>query len=153
MDFFEQLGKKISDASQNVAQQTKNFADTTKLNSAISDKEKKISSLFLSLGQAYYEGHKDDAGAEQKEIIDEINGLYAEIADNKEQIKQIKGVEKCPKCGADVPLNSTFCSVCGTKIERAVEEKKEEIGRKCPKCGATVADGDSFCNACGTKVD
>ncbi len=32
MAFFEQIGKCLTDAGQNVAQQTKDFADVTKLN-------------------------------------------------------------------------------------------------------------------------
>ncbi len=151
MDFFEQLGKKISDVSQSAVQKTKDFADTTQLNSAISDKEKKISGLCLSLGKAYYEDHKAETDSKYGDLIKQINDLYAEISENKEKIKQIKGVVKCPKCGAELPLDASFCNACGAKIEK--EEKKEEIGRKCPKCGANVAEGDSFCNVCGTKVD
>lgn len=46
MAFFEQIGKKITNAGQNVAQQTKNFTDVTQLNSAISEREKKYRSFF-----------------------------------------------------------------------------------------------------------
>ena len=42
MAFFEEIGKRLTNAGQNVAQQTKNLADVAQLNSAISDKEKKI---------------------------------------------------------------------------------------------------------------
>lgn len=157
MAFFEQLGKRLTDAGQNVAQQTKNLADVTQLNSAISDREKKISQLYLNIGQLYYEEHKGDSTAEHQEIIGEINALYAEIAQNREKIKQIKGVVKCPKCGADVLLNATFCSVCGTKVaqENLMTAADGEIGgvRHCPKCHAVVAADDLFCNNCGTKMD
>lgn len=54
MAFFEQLGKRLSDAGQGVAQQTKNFADVTRLNGAISDKERRITQLYQSIGQTYY---------------------------------------------------------------------------------------------------
>ena len=118
MEFFEQLGKKISSTSQSAVQKTKDFADTTKLNSAISDKEKKISSLCLSLGQAYYEDHKEETTSRYSETIKQINDLYAEINENKEKIKQIKGIVKCPKCGADVETDDSFCSVCGTKVDK-----------------------------------
>ena len=47
MDFFEQLGKKLTDTGQNVARQTKNLADVTQLNNAISEREKKVSQLLL----------------------------------------------------------------------------------------------------------
>lgn len=154
MAFFEQLGKRLTDAGQSVAQQTKNLADVTQLNSAISDKERKISQLCLSIGQQYYESHKDDLTAEYRELLDEINDLYAEIAEKREKIKQIKGVVKCPNCGADVPLNAAFCNACGAKIERDdAAGEKSGAQRRCPACHAVVSAEDSFCNNCGTKVD
>lgn len=154
MAFFEQLGKRLTDAGQSVAQQTKNLADVTQLNSAISDREKKISQLYLNIGQLYYEEHKGDLSAEHREIIEEIDALYAEIAQNQEKIKQIKGVVKCPNCGADVPLNAAFCNGCGAKIERN-ESVSGITGaqRYCPACHAVVDPEDSFCNNCGAKID
>ena len=88
MDFFEQLGKKLTDTGQNVARQTKNLADVTQLNNAISEREKKVSQLLLSIGQAYYERHKNDSAAEELSLIEEVNSLQAEIAQNREKIKQ-----------------------------------------------------------------
>ena len=154
MAFFAQLGKRLTDAGQSVAQQTKNLADVTQLNSAISDREKRISQLYLNIGQLYYEGHKGDLSAEHREIIEEIDALYAEIVQNREKIKQIKGVVKCPNCGADVPLNAAFCNGCGAKIERS-ESASGITGaqRYCPACHAVVDSEDSFCNNCGAKID
>lgn len=99
MAFFEQLGKRITDAGQGVAQQTKNFADITRLNSAVSDKERKIAQLYQSIGQSYYEQHSGDAEPQLQPAVEEIKALFAEIAQHKEEIKQIKGIVKCPHCG------------------------------------------------------
>ena len=82
MDFFEQIGRRLSNAGQNVAQQTRDFSDVAKLNSAISDREKRISQMFLQLGQSYYERHKSDEQAEELDIIEQINTLYSEISVN-----------------------------------------------------------------------
>lgn len=158
MAFFEQLGKRLTDTGQNVARQTKNLADVTQLNSAISEKEKQISQLFLSIGKSYYEKHMHDSSAEEHALIEEVNALFAEISQNQEKIKQIKGIVKCPNCGADVPLNAAFCSSCGAKaVHDAVlsEAPAEDTGnvRQCPNCHAVVAEDDLFCNNCGTKMD
>lgn len=152
MAFFEQLGKRLTDAGQNVAHQTQNLADVTRLNNAISEKEKKISQLFFAVGQSYYEGHKNDSEAEELEKITEINALYAEIFENREKIKQIKGVVKCVNCGADVPLSASFCNACGTKVTRESVEKTE-AGSLCPACNAVVEKGNLFCNHCGAKIE
>lgn len=154
MAFFEQIGKRITDAGQNVAQQTKNLADVTQLNNAISEKEKRISQLFLSIGKYYYEKHKDDKTADELEKITEINMLYAEIIQNREKIKLIKGVTKCENCGADVPLNALFCNACGTKIVRMeCIQPSDGNERLCPACHMPIDKDNLFCNHCGTKIE
>lgn len=154
MAFFEQIGKRLTDAGQNVAQQTQNLADVTRLNGAISERERKISQLFLAIGKAYYEKHKDDHSAEEWEKVAEVNTLYAEIFEDREKIKQIKGVINCEKCGSDLPVNASFCNVCGTKVNR-VEVVKDNVeeGCQCPSCHAIVVKGNLFCNRCGTKIE
>lgn len=152
MAFFEQIGKAFTDAGQTVAKQTKNFTDVAQLNNAISNKEKQISQLFLRLGQAYYEKHKNEDAAEEQELISEISALYAEIFQNREKIKQIKGVTKCEACGADVPLHAAFCSACGAKVAPAAAEQSK-TGRECPVCHAVVPAEDLFCSNCGTKME
>lgn len=144
MDFFEQLGKKLTDTGQNVARQTKNLADVTQLNNAISEREKKVSQLLLCIGQAYYERHKNDSAAEELSLIEEVNSLQAEIAQNREKIKQIKGIVKCPNCGAKAVHDAVL-----------PETSAEDAGnvRYCPNCHAAVAKDDLFCNICGTKMD
>ena len=122
MAFFDQVGKFVSDAGQSVAHSTKNLAAVAQLNSEISEKEKKISKLYIEIGQAYYEKHKKDPQAEGTEQINEISALLADIAQCKDKIKQIKGVTKCENCGAEVPIGAAFCNACGAKINSAETE-------------------------------
>ena len=143
MAFFEGIGKKLSDAGQSVAQQTKNFADVAQLNSAINEAEKKIAQFKNELGQLYYEAHKTDANVEGANIIAQINALYDEIQTTKEKINSIKGIVKCEKCGASLPQNSKFCLQCGEKIA-------ESSLVTCPGCGKQVQKG-KFCLECGYK--
>lgn len=154
MAFFEQIGKHITDAGQNVAQQTKNLAETTQLNNAISEKEKRISGLYLSIGQSYYERHKDDTSSPEQQIINEVNTLHSEILQCKDKIKKIKGVKKCTNCGEDVPNNVSFCSACGAKViwEETIESQQEE-NCICHICGKPISKDNLFCNHCGTKID
>ena len=141
MAFFEQLGKRITDAGQGVAQQTKNFADITRLNSAVSDKERKIAQLYQSIGQSYYERHSGDAEPQLQPAVEEIKALFAEIAQHKEEIKQIKGIVKCPHCGADVPFQAAA----------PAEEPAEDV-QICPVCGTASGKDNLFCTHCGAKL-
>lgn len=153
MAFFEQLGKKLSDAGQNVAQQTKNFADVTQLNSVISEAERKITQLKTELGQFYYENHKNDTDVEGANYITAINALKVEIQETRDKINVIKGVVKCEKCGAEIPSGSLFCNSCGNKVEVPVISAAAPAGRVCPNCNSVVAEGNAFCNNCGTKME
>ncbi len=152
MAFFEQIGKRLTDAGQGVAQQTKNFSDVTRLNGVISEKERKISRLYASLGQSYYALHKQDPAAEALPEIGQINALFAEIARHREEIKQIKGVVKCPSCGAEMAMGAAFCTACGIKLEQSDSPAQTSEGPVCPNCGKPVVPDDLFCNHCGTKL-
>lgn len=155
MAFFEQLGKKLSDAGQGVAQQTKNFADVTRLNSTISDKEKQITQLYQSIGQAYFQSHQNDAAVEFQAETEQIKKLLEEIAQHQEEIKQIKGIVKCPGCGADVPAQAAFCNSCGMKMAPSAPPAQAPAGetRVCPACGAALGKDNLFCTHCGTKLE
>jgi len=153
MAFFEQIGRHLTDVGQNVAQQTKNFADVTQFNNAISEKKKKISQLYLEIGEFYYEKHKDDVSVEQSEKIADIKQLYKEILQCTEKIKQIKGVTKCVNCGVDIPIHAVFCNSCGAKVgQTVVSENIGENSRTCPVCNLPVNDENLFCNHCGAKM-
>lgn len=148
--FFENLGRKISSASQEVAQQTKNFAEVTKLNSTISDREKKITAIFTEIGRAYYAQHREDMNCDQLQKVVQIRDLEAEIAQLQEQIKIVRGFSKCTVCGADIPNGAKFCNSCGNKVEEPVYN---QVPMKiCPNCGAQIAEDCLFCTSCGFRM-
>lgn len=154
MAFFEQIGKHITEAGQNVSQQTKKMTEITRLNSMISEKEKKISELYGKIGEVYYEAHKSDTDLPEQALIDEVNTLQAELAQCAEKVKTLKGIMKCPNCGADIPADAAFCSVCGQKIAQEEAPKPEQPEQKtCPVCGQPLKEGNMFCMHCGTKIE
>lgn len=152
MAFFEQLGKRISDAGQGVAQQTKNLADVTRLNSAISEKERRIAQLYQTLGKNYYERHRNLAADDEQGMVEQLDALHDEVARCREEIKQIKGVTKCAVCGADIPLHAAFCNACGAKVAEAGQQQERSQGPVCPACGQPVSRDNAFCIHCGTKL-
>lgn len=154
MAFFEQLGKKISDAGQGVAKSGRNAVDIAKLNSAISEKKRQIAQGFSAIGEQYYQLHRDDAEEALAPTVKDISVLYAEIHDCEEQIKTIRGVVKCPNCGADIPLNAAFCSACGTPAPAAEKpaEPVPEGARECPNCHKLMSAENQFCTSCGAKL-
>ena len=152
MSFFDNIGSKASAAGQAAAEKARNFAEVTRLGGVVSDHEKRISRLYFEIGQSYYERHKDDPEAEELERIAEITDTNEKIAVCRNQIKTLKGVEKCPNCGADVQNGSQFCNNCGTRIPPASMKTAPKTGLTCPTCGTELESNAAFCFNCGTKL-
>ena len=152
MSFFDNIGSKASAAGQAAAEKARNFAEVTRLGGVVSDHEKRISRLYFEIGQSYYERHKDDPEAEELERIAEITDTNEKIAVCRNQIKTLKGVEKCPNCGADVQNGSQFCNKCGTRMPPASMKTAPKAGLTCPTCGTELESDAAFCFNCGTKL-
>lgn len=152
MSFLDQLGKKVSDAGKGVAQQTKNLTEIARLTSVIDTEEKMVAQSYTQIGKTYYENHKNDPDAECAAQIALVNKSLEKIAQWREQIQRIKGIVKCPQCGAEIPYGSQFCGVCGTKIVRPEAAPAAASVRRCPSCGAEAAAADRFCNKCGKPL-
>ncbi len=157
MAFFDDFGKKISQASQSTLQKTKDMADVAKINMQISDEEKKMNDTYLQIGKLYMELHASDGEEAFKEMVQTIVDAQNKIKEFKGQIQEIKGVVRCEKCGAEVPKGAAFCSACGEKMpelvqEAAAQEAEPVVEKKCANCGAVLGSGALFCSECGTKV-
>ncbi len=154
MAFFDELGKKISQTSQGVAQKTKDTAKIMKLNGLISDEEKRINAFYSQMGKTYFELHCESYEQNFESMVIGIKEAQAKIEEHSEQIKKLKGIDHCPNCGRDVQYGATFCSSCGSKIEtknNTVSVNNDNM-RRCLKCGMPINDGCVFCTHCGTKT-
>ena len=94
MGFFDDLGKKISDASQDVMHKGKEMADTTKFNSQIHDEEKKIAAVYSKIGKKYFEVFENAPTEEFKAFIDEIHTAQAKIAEIQRKLNALKNEGK-----------------------------------------------------------
>lgn len=55
----------------------------------------------------------------------------------------------CPKCHAENPAGSKFCSSCGKKLGKDEARKGDHI---CPKCSHPNPPGAKFCSNCGNRM-
>ena len=86
--------------------------------------------------------------------MNKIENLEAQKKQLQEQMQKIKGTIFCPNCNTEIPANSQFCNVCGTKIEQPQPEPPvQSSGRVCAKCGAPLEEDQLFCTNCGAKVE
>ncbi len=151
MAFFDSIGKKISQTGQAAVQKTKQMADVAKLNSDISDEEKKSTNIYYQIGQLYVSLHKDNPETDFEVLIEQLNESQTKIENLKQQIQDIKGVKRCTTCGAEIPNNATFCSSCGTAV---IQQKAVDAANliKCTNCGKMIEKGMKFCTFCGSEI-
>ena len=125
MGFFDELGKKISDASQDMMQKGKDFADTTKLNSQIHDEERKISAVYTKIGKKYFEEFHQAAGAGYQDLVDEIHASQAKIAEYQDKLNALKA-------GVEAQVD---------KVKAEAEEVKDEAVKKAESVKNDVVEG------------
>ena len=53
----------------------------------------------------------------------------------------------CPVCKSPMKEGSSFCTVCGTRIDNKIKTVV------CPKCGNTLKEGAKVCTVCGAEVN
>ena len=144
---------KITKTAQDVVRSTKDLTDTVRQNSLISDEQKKIASLYSQIGKIYYETQDADPETTLGKLCLTIDASNDRIAAYNEEIRKIKGAMRCQSCGADIPITSTFCGVCGTKTKIAdVSVQASETSKKySPGCGMEIRNGITFCTSCGQR--
>lgn len=149
MSFFNEMGKKITDVSQETIQKTKNMADTVKLNSAISDEEQKIKDACEQIGRIYMKKYCHDQDPDMEAYVNGILASEQKIAEYNRAVQSLKGMVICTKCGVMVDKDASFCPFCGNPMP--VKEKPVVVGF-CPVCGAGVTAGQKFCISCGNLI-
>lgn len=118
----------VTNFTKGVGTKAKGNYDVVSLNAQISAIQKEISSIYTSIGERYYEIHKDDheecfSGMikEINERLDKINIIQGEIENTKEVMAAVSfsgsqpSVKYCIKCGTQLGARDMFCVHCGTK--------------------------------------
>ncbi len=152
MAFYNDIGKKISQTGQGAVQKTKNFAEISKLNFAISELERNITTAYTDMGKLYFQ--KYAASSEDMDMIPFLQKIAEDMQKIEEyqmQIRVIKGVTQCCKCGGEINADASFCNICGARQMPKV--KIVNTGSCCPQCGASVEVGQGFCVQCGHKLE
>lgn len=157
MAFFDDLGKKISSASQSAVQKTKEMAEIAKLNGQISDEEKKLNNYYFQIGKLYVQVHRNDCDAAFAEWVAAVQQSEEKIISCQAMIQELKGIARCANCGAEVPNTAAFCNSCGAPIIKPaqsapVANQYSAPMTKCSACGADVPANMSFCTSCGAHV-
>ena len=155
MSFFDELGRKITDAGKAASEKAKDLAEVTHLNSVIKEKQAQADVLTAELGEAYFNAHVNDKNCEFYDKVDEIDNLKKAIDDCRSSILEIKGLVECPFCGTQFDADENCCPNCGKAIPRRAQSVVSGSGEEkliCAVCGYHMRPGSNFCIMCGTPV-
>jgi len=150
MAIFGEIGKKITQTTQNAAKGAKDLADIARLNSQITEEQRLMNSFYTQIGKKYYEINHAAPAEEYSQMCVSITECMAKITGLRDEIQKVKGIKKCSGCGAEVPMTTTFCGTCGYDTRK--ESESEEPSSKCPNCNKELGDNLSFCTDCGQKI-
>lgn len=153
MALFDNLSRKASEISARAIQKTKEISDITRLNAQISEEEKRQNNCYYQLGKQYYSIHSTDGEDVFKPLISSITESEKKLSEMKKQVQDLKGVQRCEKCGAEVEKGAAFCSSCGSPMPQAVTYVASSDIVTCTSCGAKVKKGTRFCTSCGKPME
>lgn len=119
MAFFDSISKKVTQAGAEAVKKTKEVAEATKLSLAIDSEKRQLDDLYKELGQKYYETCGGAPAEELAEIVGRIKAQCDKIAGLEDQLRILRGQDKCPHCGKIIATGAKFCPNCGGKIEQA----------------------------------
>ena len=128
-ELFSKFGETARSVTKNVVVKANDTVESAKISWAISEAEKKIEKLKLSIGDVIYDEYlksKDFAGV-IGELCDKIDNLNDEIETMLDKKAEVKNEKRCDVCGAFNKINGVFCSVCGEKLGNEGDEYGEEI--------------------------
>ncbi|MCL2576620.1 MAG: zinc ribbon domain-containing protein [Defluviitaleaceae bacterium] len=167
----------ITNAAKTAAKTSGDLLKSAKLNMNLSSAESSLKNLHSEIGKKVHEIYQN--GGSLGEWFDgkylEILETENKISEIKEQLDELKGVRKCPKCEKTSDRTSEFCSKCGmrfpivseetvaTEAEIPPEPQQEEPPdiqrmsppptKKCRVCSTENEMSTKFCFSCGRILD
>ncbi len=150
MEFFNDLGKKFSQAAKSVQERTRDGVESTKLAMDIRSLKSELDQHLLELGRAYYESITGGNPVPEN-LIRNVRDSQAQIESLTAQRDRARQQSRCPSCGSVQPDEARFCANCGHPMPEkapAAEEPAAEA-EYCAQCGAMREDDCRFCPVCG----
>lgn len=140
MSFFNEIKRNVSGAASAASKKTSEFTGIAKLNLNIKLEETKLSECYEEIGRLFYtaERNGEDNTSDIATYIMQADRIKAVIADYKAELARLKKVVICEGCGTEISETAAYCSVCGAKQTKKVEEE--------PATDASVCDCDGNCS-------
>lgn len=161
--FFEDLGRRIGDTAETMANKAGEAVEVQRLRSQIKSLEYSSEKDYVELGQMTYDKFK--AGGilteQASSICETICSREKRISKYEEQICKIKGSVKCGGCDKAVEKEMAYCPHCGRKVpeEQTSEmtdytDDAQDVGEKVVDMADQVKEkADSAVDVMGEKAE
>jgi chromosome segregation ATPase len=170
----------ITNAAKSAAKTSGDLLKSAKLNMNLSSAEGSLKNLHFEIGKKVHEIYQNGGTLNEHarwfdEKYSQIVQVEKNICEIKEQLDELRGIRKCPKCEKQTDRASEFCSKCGIRFEIAetiaatvsetvIEEPETPPAafdmqraapppRKCRVCGSENDALTKFCFSCGRLLD
>ncbi len=140
----------FSKMTQSAITKSKEMAEVTRLNMEISTQTQKVKELYAQAGERVLENGLAMDDPTIADLASQLATLKQNIQANQEKLNDVKNINICPNCGAEVARTSKFCDKCGTEMVRVSLEAPATV---CKACGKPIEKGAMFCGACGAKQE
>lgn len=139
-EFMNELGKKVTDvvkkiekSTEPLVKKTEEMVEVQKVKSQIRALENNNEVDLFDLGEIVFAKYKDSLVIDEDfvAICEEIEERLEKIEELEKQVVELKGQEICTACGMVMSNHVFYCSHCGTKMEKKVEEDVvQEMGQE-----------------------
>lgn len=129
MSIFEDFRKNITEFTENAAKKSSEVIETQKLKMRKSSLESDLRDCYVALGRLYEKELaqccNDDS--DEGKLVNKIASIRKSMVDIDAQLRNIKGVVRCPKCGRNISDQYDFCPKCGAPVKTAQETDEEPV--------------------------
>ena len=146
-DFFGDLGKSITRATQRAAMRTGSLIESTKINAMITAESKAIEKLYLELGEIVYGQFEDGTitvDSQIQAVVDELDIHLERISSYRTELAEVKGMKVCPSCGEIIETDALFCPKCGVSALTGEPGKEEPDPEEDPYEAEEEADDEDL---------
>lgn len=129
-DFFEDLGKRITETAEAVSKKTEEVVGVQKIKSQIRVLERNNEKDFQTIGKMVYDKFKQGEVSDVKfiELCEAVEERKESVEAYLKEIAGLQGKDICPNCKNHIEPDMAYCPKCGTRLEEDIfEEEDAEI--------------------------
>lgn len=127
MEFWEDIGKTVSDTANQGAKKLSQMTELTKMKYHLGTLEAKKEKFFQEIGSLVYQQYAKQTNETSKiaALCMDVNVIEKEMQEIREKIRKISNKKTCSACGSALVRQAIYCPYCGTKQTEDTESENE----------------------------